>query len=67
MPAEGMCAARKNEFQKEAFGPPKLAAQHKHTPSPVRHQWGNTFSISRGTRAAAKLLTRDEARRDTRR
>jgi len=36
MPADGTCAARKKEFQKKAFGSPKLAAQQKNLPHPKR-------------------------------
>jgi hypothetical protein len=59
----------KRNFKRGAFGSPKWQLSRKRTPSPARHQWGNTFILTvyfeeeRGRRAAAKLLTRDEARR----
>ena len=71
MPADGMCAARKNEFLK---GGARLApigsSTEKSTPSPARHQWSNApatvyFEEEPGSRAAVKLLTRDEAQSQT--
>jgi len=40
---------KKMNSKKGRSARPNWQLSTKHTPSPVRHQWGNTFSISRGT------------------
>jgi hypothetical protein len=69
-PADGMCAAEKNAFQKGAFGPPKTwQLSRKCTPSPARHQWGNTFMLTvyfedeTGTPRRSQTAHQREARR----
>ena len=64
MPADGMCAAVK--MNSEGVGAPKWQLMKKCTSTPVRPQCmhgvlSSTRRRSRGRRAAAKLLTRDEA------